>query len=33
MKGYMNIEEAIRNPKVGKPIRTVWDPKTVFWFD
>jgi hypothetical protein len=33
MKGYMNIEEAIGNLKVGKLIETVWDPKTVSWFD
>jgi hypothetical protein len=33
MKGYMNIEEAIRNPKVRKPIKTVWNPKMVSWFD
>jgi hypothetical protein len=29
MKGYRNIEGVIGNPKVGKPIVTVWDPKTV----
>jgi hypothetical protein len=33
MKEYMNVEEAIRNLEVGKPIETVWDPKTVSWFN
>jgi hypothetical protein len=33
MKEYMNIEEAIWNPKVRKPIETTWDSKTVSWFD
>jgi hypothetical protein len=33
MKGYMNIEGAIGNPKVGKLIETVRDPKRVSWLD
>jgi hypothetical protein len=33
MKGYMNVEGAIGNPKVRELTETVWDPKTVSWFN